>query len=443
MISVVKETQKRVLIATYECGPNYGQHLQNYALSEKLKELGFLPYTLKWWHAYYKTLGPRLDNLRFFRERYINSTTMCVTQKELNKIMKTADIIIIGGDQVFRVIEVRRDDLPGFRFFADFVYGKKVIASYAASFGTDSPDLDSYTISECKKLLQRFDRISVREKSGVDILKKTFDTDAIEVLDPVFLMRQSKYDKLIENNSSIKHINNEYIAYMILGDKEGLGDVDKQLIIKLRPNLLININRNETGHFNTVEQWLYNIKNAKFVITDSFHCVAFCIIYKKPFIVVSRDRAGNARIDNFLAYLGLEKCRRYTLDDIIINDLKINIDWKSIYSTISQRLLNSESYIKEILNIEPKYKKPYKNKMLKKIRNRYDKSYIYRKRSSLFAQMAEKVLRQKIGLKQRVIRIIIKILVDNKKYKKLKKQPLLFFRDSKSTFIRFIGLFYI
>ena len=148
MTSPLKETQKRILITTYECGLNYGQHLQNYALSEKLKELGFIPCTLKWWHAYYRSLGPRLDNLRFFREKYIKSTKMCVTQKELKKAMRAADIIIVGGDQVFRVIEVKRDDLPDFRFFADFVYGRKVIASYAASFGTDSPDFDTYTINE-------------------------------------------------------------------------------------------------------------------------------------------------------------------------------------------------------------------------------------------------------------------------------------------------------
>ena len=154
----------------------------------------------------------------------------------------------------------------------------------------------------------------------------------------MFLLPQIKYDNLIENNKNIVHINSEYVAYMILGEKEGLGDIDDRLVKNIRPNLLININKNETGRFNIVEQWLYNIKNAKFVITDSFHCVAFCIIYKKPFIVVSRDRAGNARIDNFLSYLGLEKCRRNTLDEITINDLSITIDWQSIHSIISARL---------------------------------------------------------------------------------------------------------
>ena len=81
--------------------------------------------------------------------------------------------------------------------------------------------------------------------------------------------------------------------------------------------------------------------------------------------------------------------------------------------------------------------------MLKKIRERYDKSYIYRTRSVRFAHMADAVLKQRVGFRQRIIRMIIKVLVDEKKYKKLKRNPILFFRDSNNAFIRIIGYFYI
>ena len=87
------------------------------------------------------------------------------------------------------------------------------------------------------------------------------------------------------------------ISYQIFLNKHLLNSINSHFV---------NINWGTQGDYNTVEQWLNYVKHSKFVITDSFHCLAFAIIFRKPFIVVKRDFGGNARIDNILEKLNLQ-----------------------------------------------------------------------------------------------------------------------------------------
>lgn len=260
------------------------------------------------------------------------------------------------------------------RYFGDFIEGKKVLASYAASFGIDYFNGDDYLKGEVKKLLKRFDNISVREKSGVDILKNTFDVEGIEVLDPVFLLETKDYEKLI-SEAETKTPSEDYIAYMILNDELGLGEINSELLKILNGEKLININKSSDNNYNTVEQWLNYVKHSKFVITDSFHCLAFAIIFRKPFIVVKRDFGGNARIDNILEKLNLQYCARNSLEDITASDLNLEINYNDVYKIIEREKQISLNYLKELLNIKPGYKKEYRNEPLAEIRKEYEINY--------------------------------------------------------------------
>lgn len=428
----MRDKNKNVLIMTFHCRPNFGQQLQNYALSEKIKSLGYQPRTIRWAFAYlYSPDGTDLDNLKFFRSRYILSTDIIFTERQLRDTIKESDKIIVGSDQVFRNCGGKSEYMPTLRYFCDFVYGKKLIASYAASFATYEFAASKYLTDECKKLLKRFDRISVREKSGVDILKKTFEVDAVEVLDPVFLLRSEEYENLIKNAGSPLKQDKDYIAFFCLDSPK----IDNLLEQNLGSPKIINIQFNDKGHFNTVEQWLSYIKNAKFVITDSFHCTAFSIIFKKPFVVVSTKGRGNARIDNILENFNLQHCRRETVHDIMPNDFNITIDWDSVGEVIDRMGITSDKYLKDVLSINPTYKKPYVNWPLLGIRSRYEKAYIYHKK-------AKDVLSYKFGLKHKILRVIIKSIVDKKRYNKLKQNHITFFQDSQSLIIKFLGRFY-
>ena len=369
-----KFIDKNVGILTYDHSINYGAHLQAYALCEMVRRLGYIPRIIRWRPFYWHNFGRENDNMRFFRKRYLPSSKVCVTQKGLDSILKDFSRIIIGGDQVFR----NWANIAGhyvLRYYGDFISGDKTIASYGASFGIDKFEGDDYLISQVKQLLKRFDKIGVREKSGVDILNTTFDVEGTEVLDPVFLLQKEDYIKLIEQNKKIKENNGGYIAYMYLQDEWGLGEVNPDLAKTLSDKKLVNINKNPKDGYNLVEQWLYNLLNADFVITDSFHCAAFSIIFHKPFIVVDSDFGGNERINNILRKFNLEQCRRKSLADITSEDLNIKINWDDVDNILATELPASKKFLEDILTLEPKYKEPYVNPELDKIRKKDEKKY--------------------------------------------------------------------
>lgn len=423
--------EKNVLILTIN-SVNYGATLQNYALAEKIKLLGFNPISINWLVSYYDNLGIRHDNINNFRNKYINITKPIYTTSELKKIASTGDIIIFGGDQLFRDRAGRKTETEGnMRYYGDFVSGKKVMASYSASFGIDYFESDAASIREFKKLIRRFDRLSVREKSGVDIIKHNFGVESIEVMDPVFLLPMERYCQLIDDAGDLNSYDGDYVGYMNFGDRFGK-KLEKNEVFQGKK--IVQVMYNERNQLNTVEQWLLNIKNASFVVTNSFHCVAFAIIFRRPFVALPGE-SRDTRISNILENLNLEGCYRESIELITKEDLQREIDWDKVSILIKERVNNSEKFLEGVLKIRPTYKKPYVNWPIQGIRSRYEKSYLYRKK-------ARDALEYKFGFKQRILRILIKFIVDKKRYRKLKSNHMLFFRDSKSKFIQFLGRFY-
>lgn len=362
----------KVGIITLDFSVNFGAQLQTWACCEKIKELGFTPKVIHYGEHYEYTLGFEDDPMKVFRDKYIPRSELCYTQKEL--LAETADCnrVIIGGDQVFRNWNSAKN-YPLLRYLGDFVFGEKVLASYGSSFGFDYFNGNDDIKDECKKLFKRFDKILVRETSGVEILKNTFGVEAKTVLDPVFLLNEEQYINLI-NNSEVETPEN-YIAYMYLQDDFGLASINNDLLQKFKNENIININANENSQYNSVEQWLNYIKNAKFVITDSFHCVAFCIIFKKPFIVVDRVWGGNSRIENILNIFNLQSQRKSSLQEISQNDLICNINWENVADILEKEKQKSINELLEILLMPPTYKNRYCNEELKIIRLRNELNY--------------------------------------------------------------------
>lgn len=436
--------RKRVFILTFQHGSNFGHLLQNFALSEKIKELGYLPKSIAWSMRYLEQpLGYRHNvhiNLSYFRKNYIFSTKPIFTEKELKRTIREGRKIIVGGDQVFRKLPFNEEYMGTLRYYGDFVYGTKTLASYAASFGIERFEGDGYLIREGSKLLKRFDRIAVREQSGVEILKHTFGVSGIEVLDPVFLVPINKYNYIIEKAKKLDTSQNgDYIAYMCFGDDHGNWLKNNNIFENKK---ILRIMFDSRGRFNTVEQWLYNIKNSSFVITNSFHCITFAIIYEKPFIALLRGNSGNNRIENLLNIFNLQHCIKKSIEEIKNSDFDISINWHDVSKIIRERTKISDDYLKEVLDLKPTYKKPYVNWPLRGIRARYEKAYLLRKKAHLKLVQALEALEYKFGFKHRIIRMIIKCLVDRKRYLKLKRDHRLFFQDSKSQFIQFLGRFY-
>lgn len=212
---------------------------------------------------------------------------------------------IVGSDQVWR--HWRTPGMDVTRFFLDFVNrpdARRI--AYAASFGRDN--LADAGLAgreeEIRPLLEQFDAISVREASGVAIIKDTWGLDAAHVLDPTLLLTCADYSALIDAPTSPLSETKPVFYYML-----DMTPAKMELVAHIANNLkseAAGICPDESSVFPPVEQWLKGFRDSEFVITDSFHGAVFCIINRKPFLVIANERRGITRVTSLLDALDLE-----------------------------------------------------------------------------------------------------------------------------------------
>ena len=125
-----------------------------------------------------------------FRNDYLKLTEKCNTTDELERLNEQYDAFITGSDQVWNVGHgVNRD------FYLQFVRPDKRRISYAASFGvSDIPDMHKADTIEG---LSNISYISVREKTGKELIKKITRQDSAVVLDPVFLISPNHWEAIM------------------------------------------------------------------------------------------------------------------------------------------------------------------------------------------------------------------------------------------------------
>lgn len=375
----------KIGILTFQFSKNYGAQLQAYGLSQTIKKLGFYPKIIDWSifnpHKYIES-----NVFNDFQEKYLNMSAKCFTTLELLNATKDCTKFIAGGDQVWRYWEwTNEEDIFTLeRYFMDFVSGDKTIISYAPSFGKDIFEGPKDVIERGSELLKRFDAISVREDSGVELLKNVFGVDGIKVLDPSLLLDAQEYEQIIENEE-IKTIDKKYIAYMYLEDKWGLGELPnteqfKNLSEKYDAQIInVNADPNDNTQYASVAQWLYYIKNCECIITDSFHAIAFAIIFKKPFIAVKRDFGGNSRIENLLAMLKINKPLLNSLDEVDESQLEETIDFEKAHEILKTEQKKSIEFLLENLLKTPKNKPEYYNKKVESKRFNFEINWLNKK----------------------------------------------------------------
>ncbi len=353
---------KQVKILTYDFSYNYGAQLQSYALCEKIKKLGFNPVVIRR-DAVLNSNHPIIK----FRDINIPLTELCYMQKEYDAHLFDCNRVITGGDVMFRNWYLLSYDVY-LRGLADFVHGKKVIASYGSSFCIDSFIGEESCVEQCKQLFKRYDKLLVREQSGVEILKNIFDVEAKQVVDPALLLDADDYSKLIDR-AKLPKVPDKYIAYCIYDSILNKEITLDNLRKKLNHNI-IHICKDKKGNSRSVESWLNYIKNSDFVITDSFHCCIFALIFKKPFIAVkTRDVAAFERINFLLETYNIKSAKRNSLDDISEQDIKDTFDWEDISRRLKANIEMSEKELLEILLMEPKYKEKYVDEELEILRS--------------------------------------------------------------------------
>lgn len=297
-------------------------------------------------------------NTYTFVENYIfPRTEPLYTTKQLRQKCKNRyDAIFVGSDQVWRAGMVTHVET----FFCDFLCkdDKAKIISYAASFGIDNPPYNSKQRHVCGMLLNRFQAISVRESSGVDLIKNKYKwtKKAVEVvLDPTLLLDASDYRKIVTKNLNL---NKKFIFCYILDKTDEkiclINGICKKkncipyyILPKYAPtdywkNICDRI-------MPPVDSFIDGIDNSEFVITDSFHGTVFSLIFRKKFLVFTNKERGNTRIKTLLSYFKAEK---KLVNPCISIDRALNLIYESTdFDNLNFRLKKNESisYIKENL----------------------------------------------------------------------------------------------
>lgn len=355
----MKKSKYDVAIVGVGVGANYGSVLTYYSLYRYVESLGNKVLMVSKIGAKDKDIElADTHAIRFAKKHYNLSKVYSLNNvSELNNL---ADTFLVGSDQVWNYGVAKNF---GYSFYLDFVDKGKRKISYAASFGHAIDFADAEQREKIKPLLQDFNKISVREDSGVVIAKNNYGVEATQVIEPIFLTSANEYINL-SKESSIDNSGNYLLAYILdptddkrkaiqhVAKKLGL---DVKIILDGFPNLFKE-NKRKMGMDESIQEnvnvydFLKLYSKCSFVITDSFHGTAFAIRFKKNFITIGNKRRGMARFNSLFNLIGNKS--HFTLNPLkIISNEKFleEIDYSTLDEIINERINFSKKWLTDAL----------------------------------------------------------------------------------------------
>ena len=329
----------RLAVISLPLHANYGGILQSYALKKELERMGHevsvidrrvkMPFP-KWWKAPLvylsrglKHIGGKGEKPEVFREyrfrreypvlcrellKFIDSRITPVTVDSYRDIREgDYDGFVVGSDQVWRPRYFGRIEDA----FLAFTRGWDVRrVAYAASFGTDSLEMDSQTLAICAGLLESFDGVLVREDSAVGLCDEWLDCDrAVHVLDPVMLADVEDYRSIASGNGRTA---GKVMTYFLdpAPNKTAIAGMVSRWTSKdvadcsLRPyDRSLPLGQRVVP---PMEEWLADFADSDFILTDSFHACVLAIMFHKPFIAVGNSQRGMSRMRSLLEMFSLD-----------------------------------------------------------------------------------------------------------------------------------------
>lgn len=278
-----------------------------------------------------------------FSQRFLKCTEhIYYTFIELKENPPLADVYIAGSDQIWNPLFKNGRD-PA--FYLEFVPDTAVRASYAASIAMDNIP-DKYK-KMMKARLEKFQYISVREKTGVRLLSNLSVGQVYNVLDPVFFIEQNKWAEMAEKINTRE----PYVLIYTFEKKDGMIQEVRKLY-KDRGWKIYSVLKVK-GADKTFENsgpltFLGLIKNAQIVISNSFHATAFSIIFHKEFITYGRKENINTRMSDLLGICGLENRMISKMDDIkqVASE---KIDYKKVSGIIETEKTKSNNFLEKVL----------------------------------------------------------------------------------------------
>lgn len=352
---------------------NHGASLQAYALQTCLESLGhkveiidYKPDYLSRYYSLWSVDNPVYDRLivkqlylvaklpgrimalkrkRLFDEftkKYLKLTSIRYhSNEELKRNPPQADVYIAGSDQIWNTLFGNGRDAA---FYLDFAPKTSKRISYAASFATE--DVVEEYKPFVRKMLQNFDVISIRERCSLPLLKTMGWADGVAVCDPVFLLSKAQWESRIPQQQ-IKE------RYLLVYDTEFSNQLKRiaQRIAKKKDLKIYNVSGSRIGYADK-ELWASGpldfvrlVRDAEYVISNSFHASVFSMIFERDFCVVNRSEGINERMKSLLM--------SYNLVDRLVADysapLLNSIDYRTVNPLLQKDIDDSKSFLKKEL----------------------------------------------------------------------------------------------
>lgn len=260
------------------------------------------------------------------------------------------DVHVAGSDQIWNLES-------GFHeknyFFLDFLKGNEMRISYAPSFG--NPNIPITLYPKLKQLLSKFSAISTREKGGVELIKKATGLDAALVLDPTLLLTGAQWKSIISDEPIIK---GAYIAFYGFATSDDIEKIYKSLrralnipIVAMSVSTFIPYKVDRFVQSAGPAEFLNIIYHAKYVLTGSFHGLAFAVNFRKDFVVI-RQGKRMARMESLLDIMGLKE-RIVATEEELMNLLgkSTHVDYSNGMAQVERMRIRSIDWLQKALKI--------------------------------------------------------------------------------------------
>jgi len=357
-------------IVTINDPQNYGNRLQNYALSQLLKKYGnnttiylnfadtrlqvmkvalkrMIVHPVRNWfgRVFGSNQDIRLTEKRrhvfdVFTKRYVADNLLHVNVAGgMSPGIKKLRYIVVGSDQVWNDHWLNNQSSLEARL-AGFAAANTQIISYAASFSTLHVENESVPIF--KKLLPHFKAISVREFSAKTLVKELSGCDSTVVLDPTLMISS---DKWLDITRGFVPDNDKYVLTYFLGKPSGEQERTIHAYAKSRGCGVRRIMdpRDKESLEAGPQDFVELFSKAQYVFTDSYHACCFSILFHRQFTVF--NRAGihgqnnmNTRMETLF--------QLFDLDSAVVDDgLSPSIDYVKVEELLGRHRSESRKWL--------------------------------------------------------------------------------------------------
>ena len=356
---------------------NYGSALQSWALSQMIDRIGsefglqsklidYCPKVLedsdclnpvkKMWDKDNETrrqielMMPAIrENYQKFEDFYTNRfrrSTRKYTDDNFNDVVRDEDIsgFVCGSDTIFCINEFK-----GFveGYYANFECMRGKSISYAASFG--DPTFSEQDYLTLNQRLENFKALGIRENAMLSYVRRHVNVRAERTIDPTLLAEPSLYDSLI----SEPQMNEKYVLLYSRRYNQKMEIFAEWLAIEKGLKLVeISIRATNAGKGHImrydagVEEFLSLVKNAEYVVTNSFHGAIFAVQLRTPFYCFSREQ-GDTKIAEVLDLFGLS-------DHIMVDgteEVPEGIDYDAVHARLAEARKPAEDYLRYALQL--------------------------------------------------------------------------------------------